>query len=200
MRSWLLLAPSILVCATKPFDLGSKKMIVFIACPFDRRWSNHVASKKTARPKRRNDPDANGPFIAERLIETRKVELRPGVRFRIKVTRVSHTLDFSLLIWDPKAGQHEEYAVLSVIQLECVYPDQLEAVGAFLEEEWAEDKHYDPGQFSEQGLAERIMEGMQLLVENGGVELNIYFRYPGLEDMISIPRDEAEAYVRFTTR
>jgi hypothetical protein len=147
------------------------------------------------------EPGADSPFIDPKQIETRKLEIKPGVRFRIKVTRVSATVDFSILIWNPKRRRHDEHAVTSIIDLEHIYPEHKEQVGAFLGEGWVDDSVVaDPALFAEQAVAEAIMERIELLVENGGIEMNIYTRFPGHEDTISIERDEAEDYAVFSTR
>jgi hypothetical protein len=134
------------------------------------------------------------PFIEN--IKVRRVTVKEGVHFRVWVESVSETVDFSLIIWDPKEEKHEVFVVGSVIDLQALYPDRDDDVDSFLVKE-GEEPGSDMSIFDPVAVAQLIMDRSELTLEGAGFKLNVYIELGTFREMVEIERSEAETYVKF---
>ncbi len=134
-----------------------------------------------------------GKFITNVVI--RKVKVKEGVHFRVQINEVNDMVDFSLLIWNPKEKSHDHYEVGMLVGLSEIYQDRQSDIIEFLTGEG--EPGSDVSIFDPQAVATAIMDRCHLLLENGGLELNIYITIGTFEEMIEIERDSAKDYVKF---
>ncbi len=143
------------------------------------------------------DPGDDRPFVATDRIEVRKVTVKEGVHFRIRVDDVSEVVAISLLVWNPLENEHQAYPYEDVLELRAVYSEREYGVNAFL---IGSNGGFDPSHFTPEAVAQAIMKGCKIELDNGGNELHVYLLFGAYVDMLGIEREEAEAYVEFRKR
>lgn len=122
------------------------------------------------------------------------LDIKEDAQFSVRVSDVSDVVGFALAIWDPEERETVEFPVDITLDLALVYPNKAKEIQAFLLDQEGE---FDPADFAPAAVAKAIMAGGALFLENGGTEVNAYFKFGTYEEMVPIDREEAERFVVF---